>query len=101
EAQSEFLAGMLTTSGAPASKHPGILASTPLDPTAPPCHGPFQNLFSPEVRQVRCGVWAHRTAIIDPQVRFVGGIAIGAGVNLRAGDVVIGPCVLGDRIMVE
>ncbi len=43
------------------------------------------------------GVWVHETAEIDPTARLVGPLWVGAGVEIGAGEVVVGPRVLHDR----
>jgi lipopolysaccharide/colanic/teichoic acid biosynthesis glycosyltransferase len=50
-------------------------------------HRPLRNVSS---------VWADRESIIDPTVRFVGPVWIGAGRKLSEGSTVIGPAVLWD-----
>jgi lipopolysaccharide/colanic/teichoic acid biosynthesis glycosyltransferase len=52
--------------------------------------------FAGDVRQVRPGVWAHHSATIDRDVRFIPPVWIGAGVELRRGDMVIGPWIAAD-----
>jgi lipopolysaccharide/colanic/teichoic acid biosynthesis glycosyltransferase len=52
------------------------------------------------VKAPQPGVWVHESATVAPGVRFVAPVWIGAGVTLNRGDLVVGPCILGDRVRV-
>lgn len=49
------------------------------------------------LRSIEPGVWSERTARIAPDARFVPPVWIGSGVEIEAGEVVVGPCVIPDR----
>ena len=54
------------------------------------------NAVIPDVFEYQPGVWIHEQSRIDPGVRFIGSAWIGAGVEIDAGTVVVGPVILED-----
>lgn len=49
-----------------------------------------------DVTRVASGAWAHREFKLDPTVRFVGNVWVGAGRSLPPGQTVLGPAILWD-----
>jgi lipopolysaccharide/colanic/teichoic acid biosynthesis glycosyltransferase len=51
----------------------------------------------PGMREISGGVWAHSDAIVEPTVRLVGPVWVGAGQHLEGNAIVVGPLVLWDE----
>jgi lipopolysaccharide/colanic/teichoic acid biosynthesis glycosyltransferase len=54
-----------------------------------------------DVSALQPGVRVHDTAIIEPDVRFIGPVWVGSGVRIRAGQVVVGPQIVRDEAPIE
>ncbi|MHC4416230.1 MAG: sugar transferase [Planctomycetota bacterium] len=55
----------------------------------------------PGVTARQPGVWVHDSATVEPGVRFVPPVWIGAGATLRSGDIVVGPWIVDDEVEVD
>ncbi len=50
----------------------------------------------PDVFEFQPGVWVHQDAVVDPTVRLVAPVWVGAGAQIPAGCAVVGPSILAD-----